>query len=224
MGKQWEKIFKQYGRVFTEPHEDIPKIVKLFKKKGVKRVLDLGCGSGRHLVYLAKHGFEVYGIDISETGIKLSKEWLKEENLKANLKIGDIYKKLPYPNNFFDAIISVQVLHHNKIEKIRKAIKEIERVLKPGGLIFITVRKALRVKGWKKNKIVIHRYKVGNVWKEVRLRVLGPKIYTYLEGGEKGLIHFCFNKAMVRKEFKNFKIPKIWVRKGHYCFVGEFKK
>jgi SAM-dependent methyltransferase len=127
MGKQWDKIFKQYGRVFTEPHEDIPKIVKLFKKKGVKRVLDLGCGSGRHLVYLARHGFEVYGIDISETGIKLSKEWLKEENLKANLKIGDIYKKLPYSNNFFDAIISVQVLHHNRIEKIRKAIKEIER-------------------------------------------------------------------------------------------------
>jgi len=157
MGKQWEKIFKKYGRVFTEPHEDILKIAELFKKKEIKKVLDLGCGSGRHLVYLAKHGFEVYGVDIAKSGIKIAKNWLKEENLKAKLKIGDIYKKLPYRDNFFDAIICTVTLHHNTIEKIRKAIKEIERVLKHGGLIFIIVRKALRVKGWKKNKIVIHR-------------------------------------------------------------------
>jgi len=159
MRKQWDKIFKKYGKFFTKPQEDIPKIVKLFKERGVKRVLDLGCGSGRHMVYLVKHDFEVYGIDISPQGIKIAREWLKKEKLKANLKVGDVYKKLPYQNDFFDAIISTQALHHNKIENIRKLIKEIERILKPGGLIFVTVRRALRVKGWKKNKIVIHRWK-----------------------------------------------------------------
>jgi 2-polyprenyl-3-methyl-5-hydroxy-6-metoxy-1,4-benzoquinol methylase len=46
----------------------------------------LGCGSGRHVVYLAKNGFEVYGIDIAKSGIKIAKEWLKDEKLKANLK------------------------------------------------------------------------------------------------------------------------------------------
>ena len=75
MGKQWDKIFKQYGKFFTKPQEDILKIVRLFKKKGVKRVLDLGCGSGRHIVCLAKQGFKVYGIDIAPEGIKIAKNW-----------------------------------------------------------------------------------------------------------------------------------------------------
>jgi SAM-dependent methyltransferase len=221
MGKQWDKIFKRYGKVFTKPQEDIPKIVKLFKKKGVKRVLDLGCGSGRHVVYLAKHSFDVYGIDIAPEGIKIAKDWLKEENLKANLKVGDIYKKLPYQNNFFDAIISIQTLHHARIEKIRRLIKEMERILRPGGLIFVTVRRALRVKGWKKNKIVIHRWK----WKrkKVKYKVIGPRIYVPVEGGEKGLLHFCFNKELIKKEFESFKISKIWIKYGHYCFLGEHK-
>ena len=193
----------------------------MFKERGVKRVLDLGCGSGRHMVYLVKHDFEVYGIDISPQGIKIAREWLKKEKLKANLKVGDVYKKLPYQNDFFDAIISTQALHHNKIENIRKLIKEIERILKPGGLIFVTVRRALRVKGWKKNKIVIHRWK----WKKkkVKYKVIGLRIYVPVEGGEKGLIHFCFNKKLIRKEFKNFKIPDIWIKYGHYCFLGELK-
>lgn len=218
--KQWNKIFKEEGKVFIKIQEDIPKIVKLFKARSVKRILDLGCGSGRHLVYLAKRGFDVYGIDIAKQGIKIAKDWLKVEGLKANLKIGDIYKRLPYPDNFFDAILSTQTLHHGRIEKIRKLIKELERILKTGGLIFVTVRRALRVKDWKKNKIVIHRWKK----KKTKYMVIGPRIYVPVEGGEKGLIHFCFNKRLIKKEFKNFKIPKIWIKKGHYCFLGELRK
>jgi len=217
--KQWNKIFKKYGKVFTKPQEDVPKIVKIFKKHDVKEVLDLGSGSGRHVIYLAKHGFKVYGIDIAEEGIKITKAWLKENNLKANLKIGSVYKKLPYKDNFFDAIISVQTLHHAKIEKIRKLIREMERILKPGGLIFISVRKALEVKGWSKNKIVVHRFKN----RKIKYKVVGPRIYVPIEGGEKGLTHFCFNRELIKKEFKNFKISDIWIKKGHYCFLGKLK-
>jgi len=224
MSKQWDKIFREKGKVFKKIQEDIPKIAKLFKRKNVKRVLDLGCGSGRHTVYLAKRGFEVYGIDIAKHGIKIAEDWLKKENLKANLKIGDIYKRLPYRNNFFDAIISTRTLYHNKIEKIRKLIKEMERILKPKGLIFITVRGVLKVKGWKKNKIVIHTYKIKNKLKKVPLKIMGYRLYTYLEGGEKGLLHFVFDKELIKKEFKNFKIFDIWIRRGHYCFLGELKK
>jgi len=224
MSKQWDKIFKEHGKVFTKLQEDIPGIVKILKKHNVKRVLDLGCGSGRHTVYLAKNGFEVYGIDISLAGIRITKEWLKKEKLKANLKIGDIYKKLPYKDNFFDAIISTNVLHHAKIEKIRKLIKEMERILKLKGLIFVMVRKALKVEEWRKNKIVIHRYKTGKNIKKVKYRVVGKRIYMPIEGGEKGLIHFCFNKKLIKKEFKNFKIPKIWNKYGRHCFLGELKK
>lgn len=222
MGKQWSKIFKQYGKVFTRSEENIPKIVKLFKKKGVKRVLDLGCGSGRHLIYLAKNNFEVYGIDISSEGIKIAKKWLKNKGLRADLKIGDIYKKLPYKDNFFDAVISTNTIHHGKIENIRKTIKETERILKPKKLIFITVRKRKIKKRWLKNIVITEKYEN----REIKHKVLAePRSYMPIEGGEKGLFHYLFNKKILRQEFKNFKIYNIWVDSinRHYCLLGELK-
>ncbi|MCS7106037.1 MAG: class I SAM-dependent methyltransferase [Candidatus Aenigmarchaeota archaeon] len=215
MSKQWDKIFKEEGKVFVEPHEEMQRVVKIFKKNKVRRVLDLGCGSGRHLVYLAKNGFEVYGIDIANYGIKIARDWLKEENLKAELKIGNIYKKLPYPDKFFDGIVSVATLHHNRIEKIRKLIKEIERILKPKGLIFITVSK-------KRTKKELKKMQKDEIWK---IKMIAPRTYVPISGREKGLIHFWFNKTILRREFKNFKIHKIWTEKSkkHYCLLAERK-
>jgi len=211
--KEWNKIFKKYGKFYLKPHEDILKIVKLFKKKRAKRILDLGCGSGRHIVYLSKNRFEVYGIDIASKGIKITKDWLKKEKLRANLKIGNIYKKLPYPSNFFDAIISIQVLHHNRIENIRKLIKEIERILKPRGLIFVIVSKRKPIKDIPKE----------DLWK---VKFIAPRTYVPLSHNEKGLIHYWFTRNLLRKEFKSFKIYDIWVdsKGGHYCFLAELKK
>ncbi len=218
--KQWNKIFKWHGKVFERLQGDMPKIAKLFKKKGIKRVLDLGCGSGRHTVYLVKNGFEVYGIDVAPIGIKMAKDWLGKEKLKANFKIGNIYKKLPYKDNFFDAVVSTQTIHHERIENIRKAIKEVERILRSGGLIFMSVRKRKLGKAWKKGAII---EKYG--FQRSRYKVIGLRTYIPIERGEKGLTHYLFNKELIRKEFKNFR-PTIWIDPDgrHYCFSGELKK
>ncbi|MCX6723403.1 MAG: class I SAM-dependent methyltransferase [Candidatus Staskawiczbacteria bacterium] len=218
--KQWNEIYKENGKVFFEPQEDMPGMVKEFKKHKVKKILDLGCGTGRHSVYLAKKGFEVYGIDIAEEGIRQAKQWLKSEKLKANLKIGSIYERLPYENDFFDAIISTYTIHHQRIEKIRKAIQEIERILKPGGFIFINARKRKFRKFYLAGTII---EKYGH--QKTNYKVIAPHTYVPVSGGEKGLIHYLFNKKSIKKEFKNFK-PKTWVdKKGrHYCFLGKLKK
>ncbi|MEK7072021.1 MAG: class I SAM-dependent methyltransferase, partial [Patescibacteria group bacterium] len=55
------------------------------------------------------------------------------------MKVGDIFSPLPYNDNYFDAIVSVQVLQHGKEKDIKKSLKEVVRVLKPNGLIFITL-------------------------------------------------------------------------------------
>ena len=119
----WDKKF--YGKeeeyrkeIFRIPHQDLPKFVKLLRYIKAKRILDLGCGTGRHVIALAKRGFEVYGIDIAKNALNLARERLKEKNLKAKLKIGDIYKKLPFKNNFFDGLISTKTIHHARIFKI----------------------------------------------------------------------------------------------------------
>jgi len=206
----WDKIFKEKGKVFTKPQKDIPRIVKLFNEKGVKKVLDLGCGSGRHLVYLARHGFDVHGIDISKRGIKIARKWLKKEKLKTHLRVRDIYKQLPYKNNFFDAIISTQTLHHGRIENIRKLIKEMKRILRPKGLMFITVRKEVAKKYIPRDRLYGIKY-------------IAPRNYVMLSGPEKGLPHYRFNKKILRKEFKDFKVLDLWIKENHYCLLGQLK-
>lgn len=206
--KQWDNIYK---------HEDIPQpvqrgmpeIINIFKKHNAKRVLDLACGSGRHTLYLSKNGFEVFGLDISDCGIKTARHQLQKNNLQANLVVGSIYNKLPYDNDFFNAIICIRSLHHGTIENIRYTIKEIERTLKTGGFIYTTVRKRIAKK------------------KRLPFEEIAPRTYIPLEGDEKGTAHYLFNKKLFRKEFKNFKVhqlridygPKNW--EAYYCLLGQ---
>jgi len=204
--EKWNEVYRKESQPLL-PHEDLTKIVRTFKMHGVRKILDLGCGSGRHTVYLASQGFEVWGIDISEEAIKKARSHLENMKLNAHLTVGSIYKPLPYENSFFDALICTRALHHAKIRDIRKAIKEIERVLKSRGLVFVTVRK----------KIVKDR--------RLPFRDVGPRIYVPLEGKEKGLIHYLFNRELLRKEFKSFKIHDLWVDShDYYCLLGELKK
>ena len=171
----------------------MPKLVSAFKKRKVKRVLDLGCGSGRHLVYLAKKGFDTYGIDSSPTGIRLAKKWLKEEHLKAHLKTQDIYQRLPYRNESFDAIVSTQVLHHNYPSNIKKLIKEIERVLEDDGILYFTVPK----------------FRHERSPERLPLKKAGYRTYLPMDGEEKGIPHFYFNKKIIIAYFHDFRILRI---------------
>jgi ubiquinone/menaquinone biosynthesis C-methylase UbiE len=218
--KQWNEIFKKEGKVFLGVKKELPDFVKMLKQKGSRRVLDLGSGSGRHVIYFAKEGFDTFGIDIAEEGIKITKDWLKKENLKADLKIGNIYEKLPYANNFFDAILTTGVICHSDIGGIRKTIKEMERILKPQGLIFVNVRKNRKYSQVGSNKVLPFGAE------RTLCKITSPRTCVPLEGGEKGLIHYNFTKDSLINEFKNFKIQKIWEGsdKRHLNIIAVSKK
>jgi tellurite methyltransferase len=105
----------------------------------MRRVLDLGCGGGRHLVYLARQGFETYGTDVDPHGLARARSWLEQEGLPAHLAVADM-EALPYPNGFFDAVVSMYVIHHNLVDGILRTLAGVRRVLQPGGWFFATVR------------------------------------------------------------------------------------
>ena len=200
--KGWDQVFQTEGRVFRNPHEDILHLISHFKVRGAKRILDLGCGSGRHIVYLAKHDFEVYGIDASPVGIGLAKRWMEDEKLTASLIIGSTYNKLSYLDGFFDAVISVQVIHHNTAENISRLIAEIWRVLQPEGLFFATVP--------------MYRNQAK------RFRQIEENTFVPLDGREGGIPHYYFDEERIREFLSAFNILDIHVdSKSHYCFLGE---
>jgi ubiquinone/menaquinone biosynthesis C-methylase UbiE len=203
--EQWDESHRTPG-LLRQINEAIPEIVGRFRNNGVIRVLDLGCGSGRHTVYLAEQGFDVYGLDISEEAIRNTKQQLGEKGLSADLVVGSIYAPLPYPDDFFDAVICIRVINHAEIGDIRRAISEIKRVLRVKGILFITARKEVPRE------------------RRVRVKIIGPRLFVPLEGVQQGVIHYQFSKRILRKEFEGFKIYDIWVDSERcYCLLGELK-
>ena len=96
------------------------------------KILDVGCGTGETLSFLkkVKPNFKLYGIDSDPIAVGFSK----------SRNCGTVYKsfaeKLPFPDNYFDAVMFLDVLEHIKNQK--KVLSESKRVLKRGGLIIIT--------------------------------------------------------------------------------------
>lgn len=103
-----------------------------------KAVLDVGCGSGRNLVVIAREGLEAYGIDVSGEGLKRAREALSQSGLQANLEQGTFYQ-LPYSDGHFKAAISNASLHDLPRLGAEKVFSEISRVLKEKGLFFCYV-------------------------------------------------------------------------------------
>jgi SAM-dependent methyltransferase len=200
----WDDIYKKRGKVFIKPHPDMERLANLFKEKEVKRILDLGCGNGRHLMFFGKRGFDIYGMDASSKGIELAKQWLVEEGVNVDLKCHRMEDQFPYKKNFFDAIISIQVIHHNFKKDILLTVHEIERVLKKGGFIFITVTYSIE-KGFDKGDL-----------KKVEEGTFIPQ-----KGQEKGVPHHFFSLKELKDTFHSFELIEIYKDKtNHRAILG----
>jgi SAM-dependent methyltransferase len=191
----WNEIFTRKGKVFETPHPDMERIANLFRERDIYKILDLGCGSGRHLVYFSNKGFEVYGLDASPKALELSEVWLKQEGKHCDLKLHRIEEKFPYHNNYFDAIVSIQVIHHNFIKDIKFTIKEINRILKTKGLIYIT----------------FPLFGVGSKLEGWELKQVEKGTYIPQTGPEKGLPHHFFTETEIYELFGSFKVLELYV-------------
>ena len=98
-----------------------------------KRLLDVGCGFGKDLLYFRKKGALVYGIDVSKKMIGLAK---KNNPSLTNLSV-QRFEKTNFKNNFFDIIVSRYALHY--ATNLEKVFEELHRILKPKGFLIILV-------------------------------------------------------------------------------------
>jgi len=91
-----------------------------------QKVLDIGCGKGFQMFELTQSvpGIEVFGVDVSKYAFDNAKEEIKENITVSCASV------LPFEDNYFDFVFSINTLHNLKIDKLFSAIKEINRVSK----------------------------------------------------------------------------------------------
>lgn len=109
--------------------EKIARLEKLLDKFSGKKILDVGCGTGGFLIEAKKRGAVVFGIDPSQTAVEIC----QLKGIK-NVKVG-VGENLPYPTNYFDIVYCYTVLEH--VENVEKTLKEVVRVTKKQGKIYI---------------------------------------------------------------------------------------
>jgi 2-polyprenyl-3-methyl-5-hydroxy-6-metoxy-1,4-benzoquinol methylase len=128
------------------PLEELERFSNLIETEGL--ILDAGCGWGRDSKHLVKKGFRVQGIDLSEKMIEIATKYVPD----ADFSVNDL-RELDFKADKFDGIWANAVLYHLKQDQAVKALQEFKRVLKPGGLIFSSVKRGSKT-GMKKSKFV----------------------------------------------------------------------
>lgn len=188
----WEVLYKSSKFRPKYPAEIVVQFVfRNFIRNGKTKVLDLGCGAGRHIFFMANENIDTYGLDISEEGINYTSELLNQYNLNANLKVSSV-DNIPYDDNYFDGIICYGVLYYCCIEEIQSSIDEIYRTLKPGGKAFIVVRN-------------IKDYRYGNGLEiEKNTFIIEEKDKSKCVFNENGMKMHFFNLDEIKDLFKNF--------------------
>ena len=112
----------------------VGEIFKRFSPHPIETILDGGCGTGGHVIPLARRGYKVTGFDSSETMIKHAKEKTAESNLTLDFQVGDLRNF--NLNKKFDACICMfAVMNYlTKTKDLIKALRNIRRHLKKGAL------------------------------------------------------------------------------------------
>jgi len=134
---EWDNVFKKQDWGKYPPECLIRFIAKYYYNSDRKtiKILEVGSGTGTNIWYMAREGFDVYGVEGSMTAVEKAKRRMEGDALHATIIQGDILN-LPFQKENFDAVIDGDCLYCNSTEDTNKALSEIKRVLKSGGLFF----------------------------------------------------------------------------------------
>lgn len=137
----WEGRYSRGESINRYPYDRVVGFV--LKKFGMLehnrvRILDYGAGGGNNTLFLAQEGYDYYAVDYSETAVGIIAQHLRQNGFepgKDRLFCGD-FSGLPFPDAFFDLVVDRQALDQNSGSVLPEMVREIRRVLKPGGFYY----------------------------------------------------------------------------------------
>ena len=102
----------------------------------ITSAVDVGTGTGRHALSLARRGIKVTAIDLSPEMLSVAQAAVKREGLPIDFRRADMGERLPCARESADLVICARTLCH--VSNLRRAVKEFYRVVRPGGFVLIT--------------------------------------------------------------------------------------
>jgi len=184
----WDELYADPALlpVPDEPEPFVTRALQALPSPRSTSVLDVGCGGGRHLLWLERQGFTAFGVDRAPSGLGLTRDLLRREERAVRVTLGDM-GALPFASASFGAVIAHHVLYHGVAADVRRAIGEAGRVLRDEGLFVGTL---LSTRAWK--------YGEG--------RRLEPSTYVQERGPEAGVAHHYCDETGARTLLAGFDI------------------
>ncbi len=205
----WESIWAaldtlpEYWRV---PEPVVLAWAERLWQAGGRRVLDLGCGIGRHTVALARLGLDVVATDVSYSGLAACAAWLIREGLHTSVVFHGV-ETFPFPDCIFDGLLAFHAIYHNTLNGMRRTLAEMRRVLVPGGWLYLTANS--------RDERRMARYQV-----EIaagRCREIEPFTFVWPhETGDKSLPHHHCDEAELRDLLTGFAVDDLVLVRKEY--------
>ena len=184
-----------------------------YQGKKFKKVLDIGSGIGIFLDSIEPFGFDRYALEASEYGLQR----LKEKSINTKSFFLEKEKKLPFEDNEFSCIVFNQVIEHLERDAGQFYIKEIIRILEPGGVAIIK-SPSTYCKIWRTDPHHIYCWKPNELLFEVEQ--YSNKVYNIQlqRGVLEPWMMFSYNETIINTWHKNNKYPKVKIA---FIFFGK---
>jgi SAM-dependent methyltransferase len=164
------------------------------------KIWDVGCGTGRHAVYLARLGFDVYASDNSPKALEKTREALKLEHVKATVAEADM-EELPFKGVQFHGIILWNVIQHADLAKITRVMTNLKGNILPKGLFLLSMKST----------------KSEEVGRGKRVE---ENTYVLTEGAETGVPHHYFSRAELERLLAPFQVIHLVESQEDYLAVA----
>lgn len=183
MGEFWETAFQEKQMMWGEgPTNFAITAAELFKKLGFSKILIPGFGYGRNARPFYEQGFEVTGIEISRTAIKLAHDFLGDEIRIFQGSVDD----MPFDQVIYDGVFSHALIHLLDTDQRKKLIQASYDQLRPGGMMVFTA-----------------------ITKEASTYGVGEKLSEDRYRTEHGVDLYFYDKKSIQEEFGEFGLIEV---------------